>query len=126
MYRLLPALFEELENSAPISLVRGNGVTMGETESTIFVELPVPGCNKENIEITFEKGHLLVKGNETEEKTDVNYLLKASRQCAFQVAIPRRVDDQSSPEAVFKDGILRVEFKKSRSERPCKIEIKSA
>lgn len=129
MVHLLPRLFEELENCAPTSLMtksRGHGITIGETEDSIFVEIPVPGCNKEDIQITFEKGQLLVKAEEPVSKGDVNFLLKASRQVAFQVAIPRRVDDQSVPEAIYKDGILRVSFQKARADRSCKIEIKTA
>jgi HSP20 family molecular chaperone IbpA len=129
MYHLLPTLFNKLEHCTPLTLVNkpcGNGVTMGETEASIFVELPVPGCTKENIEISYEKGQLLVKAQESEAKAEVSYLLKAHRQYAFQIAIPRRIDEQVAPEAIYKDGILHVAFQKARASNSSKIVIKSA
>ncbi|MDE3045139.1 MAG: Hsp20/alpha crystallin family protein [Verrucomicrobiota bacterium] len=103
------------------------GVTIAESEDAVTVEAPVLGVNKENIQITYEKGFLLVKAEEEEEKVEekkrVKYHLKASRQYVYHIPIPTRIDEQVSPEASYKDGILRVKFLKSKSARPQKIAI---
>jgi HSP20 family molecular chaperone IbpA len=127
MIHLLPTLFEELENCRAQTVRKTGGVSIGETDELIFVELPVPGCSKEKIQINYEKGKLSVvaEGDQIEDEKVV-YLINSSRQYEFQVVIPRRIDEQIAPQAVYKDGILRVEFLKLKSERPQKIEIKTA
>ena len=127
----LPTFFEEIEELSPfLGLLNRNfnsslrsDVTIGETEDSIFVDLPLPGCDKEKIQITYEKGSLLVKAEEEEEKSDVKYHVKSSRNYTYRVPIPTRVDEHATPEATYKDGILRVKFQKSRSARPLKITI---
>ena len=127
MLHLLPTLFEQLENASALPERNRNGVTIAETEEILFVELPVPGCSKEKIQINYEKGRLSViaEGEELQDEKIV-YLLNSARKYQFQVLIPRKVDDQQVPEAVYKDGILRVEFVKLKADQPRKIEIKTA
>ncbi len=127
MQKYLPTQLDELFNrlSCIQDCNQNEGVSIGETDEAVFVEVPVPGIQKEKIHLTYEKGSLLIKAEEDEEKSDVKYHLKSSRRYAYRIGIPTRVDEQASPEASCKDGILRVKFPKSRSARPMKIEIKS-
>ena len=128
-----PALFEELEEFRPVesifrSLLRNEaqaGITMSETDEALTVEVPVPGCHEEKIHVSFEKGSLIVKAEEQEEKKDVRYLVRSSRNYAFQIPIPSRIDENASPEATYKHGILSVKFPKSRAARPMKINVQS-
>ncbi len=127
MLHLLPTLFEQLERASAQPERSRNGVAIAETDDILFVELPVPGCNKEKIQISYEKGCLSVTAEGDELQNDkVVYLLNSSRKYQFQVLIPRKVDEQMVPEAAYKDGILRVEFAKLKAELPRKIEIKTA
>ncbi len=131
MKQYLPTYIDEIEEFKPLveflnrtaSPIKSNDVTIGETEEMVFVDLPLPGCDKEKIQLTYEKGSLLVKAEEEEEKNGVKYLVKSSRSCSYRIPIPTRVDEQATPEASYKNGILRVSFQKSRSARPLKIAI---
>ena len=127
MLHLLPTLFEQLEHASAQPERNRNGVTIAETDEILFVELPVPGCRKEKIQINYEKGRLSVMAEGEDLQDDkVVYLLNSSRKYQFQVLIPRKVDEQMVPEAIYKDGILRVEFTKLKADVPRKIEIKTA
>jgi HSP20 family protein len=133
MRHYLPTIFDEIEEFKPLvgllnravgSPIKSSDVTIGETDEMVFVDLPLPGCDKEKIQITYEKGSLLVNCEEEEEASGgVKYYVKSSRSCSYRIPIPVRVDEQAVPEASYKNGILRVSFQKSRSARPLKISI---
>jgi HSP20 family molecular chaperone IbpA len=134
MTKYVPAYLEEFEpltsllnNFAAIQSSSRNesGVSIGETDDSVFVEVPVPGIQRDKIHLTYEKGSILIKAEEEEDKTDVRYHVKSSRRYAYRVGIPARVDEQAAPEAHLKDGILKIKFHKSRAARPIKIDIKS-
>lgn len=133
--RYVPTIFDELEEFVPGLINRHwpavntkNDVTIGETDEAVFVEFPIPGIPKDKIQISFDKGSLLVTAEDEEEKKedrkDVKYHCKSSRRYSYRVAIPARIDEQATPEATYKDGILRVVFQKSRAARAHKITVK--
>jgi HSP20 family protein len=131
MQKYLPSLLDEftafLNAPASCNPWKGEscgGVTIGETDDAVVVEVPIPGVAKDRIEVSLEKGSLLVKAEEKEEKSEMKYHLRSERSYAYRIAIPARIDEQAAPEAQYRDGILKVKFHKSRSARPHKIEIK--
>lgn len=108
---------------------RSTQAFIGETDDSILVEVPLPGVSKEQINLGYENGYLTVKAEEKEDACDSKFSFKSCRQIHsrsydYQIAIPTGVDEQASPEAQLRDGILRVRFPKSRAARPYKIEIK--
>jgi len=100
------------------------GVNIAETDEAIFVEVPVPGCAEDKIQITYENGMLSVTAEEAEAPEPMKYLLKSSRKYAYRIPIPERIDDQVQPEASYTNGILKVVFPKSKAARPMKISVK--
>ncbi len=124
MWNLLPTLFDELELVNRENQAK-SGVRIGETSNALFVELPIPGVDRESIEVTYKKGVLTVRAQEKEESSDVKYLVRSSRQYAFQVGIPSSVNESSAPEATYKEGILKVVFEKTKHEQPLKISVRA-
>jgi HSP20 family protein len=89
----------------------------------------MPGVKKEDININFEKGMLWIKAeSKKEDKEDkekkYKYHLKATSAFSYRLPIPSKVDDSKTPEAIYKDGILKVIFEKGNISKAHKIEIK--
>lgn len=131
----LPSLFEELLNEETFpALFRNNcakgqclGVNLYEDDQAIHLEAPVPGIKAEEIKIFFDKGGLSIEAKAAEEKKDVKYHFKSSANYCYWVPLPAgKIDESAQPEAVCKDGILKVSFAKSRASKPLKIAVKSA
>ena len=102
----------------------GTGLSVYEDKDKIFVEADLPGLKKEDITVSFEKGILWVKGECREEKKDVKHHIKSSRSFSYRVPIPVQIDEHASPEAIFKDGVLKVSFEKTRASKPQQINVK--
>jgi HSP20 family protein len=137
---LVPSLVRELEEmqnfwesfdlGAFPSFGKGesSGLSVYEDDKKIYVEAAVPGIKAEDIDIHFEKGTLWIKGetkDEKREKEGVKYHVKASESFSYRISLPAKLDEVREPEAVCKDGILKITFNKSERESPKKIQIKA-
>ena len=120
-----PDLFE---NVFPIGNL--SEACMAETDEAIFVKVPIPGCSEEKTQITYEQDTLFIKAEEQEvpEEEQVKQQLKSSRythsrKYAYEIPISARIDEQTPPKAVYKNGMLYIALPKSRANRPIKISV---
>ena len=91
------------------------------------VELAVAGYSKDEIDITVDDGHLIVKGNKDEknaELADITYLHKGIGLRAFTKTL-KIADTVEVHGAEYKDGILRIGLENviPENKKPRKIEI---
>lgn len=107
--------------------VNESGLSVSEDEKNVYVEAGMPGLKSEDIELSFEKGMLLIKGSRKEEQKDKDkkYYKKAVSSYCYRVNIPSRIDENKEPDATYKDGIIKVVFsKKPETSKAKKISIK--
>lgn len=92
----------------------------------LLLEIAVAGYNKDNINIQVENGYLVIKGNNSneEEKSKRKYFQKKISAKSFEKVwkIPAKYND--TPNAEFKDGILKIKFQLDEQKKPKLIEIK--
>jgi len=91
------------------------------------VELAVAGYSKDEIDITVDDGHLIVKGNKDEKNVDladITYLHKGIGLRAFTKTL-KIADTVEVRGAEYKDGILRIGLENviPENKKPRKIEI---
>lgn len=101
-----------------------SGISLYENEDKVFVEAALPGVNFKDIQINFEKGILWIKAEIKREEKEVKYHMRSQESYSYRVFIPSRVDENATPEATYKDGILKVVFEKSKYSKAHKIEVK--
>ena len=124
--RSLPALWEDIEDMFPTLPTYGviSGLSISEDDSSVYVDASVPGIQPEDIDITFEKGVLWIKGEAKEEKKDRKYYKKASSSFSYRVALPSDIDINSEPQATCENGVMKITFQKSPKAKPKKIAVK--
>ncbi len=126
-FQLLAPLFErEDEWLIPkLSFTQDQGLTVAEDANHVTVEASLPGLDSENIEVTYQKGILWIKGSKAEEKGDKEkkYYHKASSSFSYSVRIPGRINETKEPQATFKNGVMKVVFTKAESETPRRITV---
>lgn len=86
----------------------------------------MPGLKSEEIEINLNKGTLWIKGEKKEEATDKDkkFYSKSTRSFSYSIALPEQVDESQEPEATYKDGVLKISFKKAKTSEAKRINIK--
>lgn len=121
-----PVLRTFLGDSRPS--VKGHqplGVNLYEDEQAYVAEVPVPGIQIENIQISKEKGGISIVTKKEEERKDVKYHYKSASNYSYWIPLPTgKIDETLAPEAVCKDGVLKITFLKMKSMKPLKIEVK--
>ncbi|MBS0627607.1 MAG: Hsp20/alpha crystallin family protein, partial [Verrucomicrobia bacterium] len=95
-----------------------SGVSVSEDEKHVYVEAALPGITPEEIEMNYDRGMLSIKANKKEETEDKKrkFYRKAHKSFFYQVAIPGTFDEKKLPEAICKNGILKVTFDKAKNE----------
>lgn len=103
-----------------------SGLSVSEDGTNVYVEAALPGIKPDDIEITFDKGMLWIKGQRKEEEKDKerSFYRKASSSYSYHLTVPGEVDEKNEPEASYKDGIMTVTFKKAKDKEPKKIKVK--
>jgi len=91
-------------------------VDVKETDKEYIVEADLPGCDKNNINVSYDDGVLTIAASyeETAEEKDKNYIRKERRRGNFSrsISIPEDVKSDEI-KASFKNGVLKVTLPKS-------------
>jgi len=107
-----------LNTSSPSS------VSVSEDEKNIYVEAALPGVDPKDVEITFDKGMVWIKGETKEEEKGKKYYRKATSSFSYRIAVPGELDQNKEPQATCKHGVMTVTFAKSAVKTPKKITVK--
>lgn len=103
-----------------------SGLSVSEDEKNVYIEAQVPGVDPTKIEVTVDKGMLWIKGHaEQEEKEEKKYYRKATSSFSYHVKLPELVDGANEPEAICKNGVMKVTFKKLPEVQPKRISVKA-
>ncbi len=120
----LPSLLEDEDWR---SFLPSSGLTVSEDEKNVFVEAAVPGLEPSQIEVTYDKGILWIRGSETQKQEDKEkkFYRRASNHFSYRVELPGDIDESVEPDAVCKNGIMRVNFSKKPEVQPKKLNIRT-
>lgn len=119
-----PGLWEEFENQLQEIAWDQSGITTSEDANNFYIEVQMPGLNKDHINITVENGLVRIEGSrqEKEENKEKKYHRKASYTFSYRYALPVQVDE-NNPQAIYKEGVMYLTFKKQKQGSAKKIKI---
>lgn len=123
----LPA-FSDLDRDEDWLTLPGfsNGLSVSEDSKNVYISAALPGVNPEEIEVTFDKGYLWIKGEvKSEANEEKKYYRKASSTFSYRIAVPGELDQNREPVATCKNGVMTVEFAKIPKTPPKKIQVKT-
>lgn len=103
-----------------------SGLSIAEDDTHVFIEAAVPGIDPKDVEITFDKGILWIKGEKKEEEKSKKYYRKATSSFSYRVTVPGDIDFNTEPEATTKHGVMTITFTKAAKSLPKKITIKNS
>ncbi len=103
-------------------------INISENEKEVKVEAELPGLEPKDIEISFQNGNLILKGEKKfkDEENKDNYHRIEISYGSFYRSIPIDTEvDIDKIKAKFKNGILEITLPKKESSQVKKIEIES-
>lgn len=123
----LPAVFDEDEDNWLAPYSANSGVSVSEDDKHIYVSAAVPGVDEKDIEITFDKGMLWIKGETKEDEQDKKrkYYRRSAGSFSYRLTVPGDIDMAKEPEATVKNGVMTIIFAKLPSSQPKKISVKT-
>lgn len=115
-----------LDEEDTMSFTSPSGLSVSEDATHVYVEAALPGVDPKNVEITFDKGVLWIKGETAEEEKEKKFYRKATSSFSYRVAVPGELDTTKEPEAESVHGVMRITFTKSPQTQPKKITVKTS
>ncbi|MCB1107536.1 MAG: Hsp20/alpha crystallin family protein [Chlamydiia bacterium] len=92
-----------------------SGLSVYEEEDCVVIEAAVPGLSPEDISVTHAHGYLLIEGEKKEEEKKRKYYRKARCSFSYRVPIPVNALLSEDPKALYRDGIMKIIFKKGKA-----------
>lgn len=119
-----PSIWDD-DDRGMISPTYVNHIDVYENENDVVVKANVAGIPAKDIDLTFEKGVLLIKAQaETEQKDDKNkWYNKSSWSYSYKVAVPGTIDHTKEPTVTLENGVLTATFHKAEISKPKKLNI---
>lgn len=115
--------------SAGIAQAGFPAVNMWQGENSIALTAELPGFKADDIDMQVKEDTLTISGQRTApevgEKAVWHLRERPFGKFARTVRLPFRVD-ADSVEARFRDGVLEIELQRPETDRPRRIEVKSA
>ena len=98
-----------------------------EEETEYLVKASLPGIKPEDLDITYNKGMLTIKGEVKDERetTEGQYHLRERRFGTFSrtIALPTTVKPEDI-QANYQDGVLTLTLPKAEETKPKRIQVK--
>lgn len=121
------SLLENIEDDWDLhEFTSPSGLSISEDDQHVYVDAALPGIHPDEIEMIFDKGVLWIKAEKKEETEDKKkkFYRKAMSSFSYRIAVPGDIDESKQPDAVCKQGILKVTFSKAKKGTSKKIPIK--
>ena len=98
-----------------------------EDEHKVVLEIDAPGISRENLDLTFENGTLVIRGERKTPESEAKCWHDERRYGTFERTV-RLGDtlDTNSAEAALVDGVLQITLAKKPEAKPHKITVKPA
>lgn len=128
-------LFDEAFNHIPLWRRNGDGalspsIDLKETDTTFEVQAELPGVDQKDIDVSYAKGVLTIKGEKKAEKEESKggYHLSERSYGSFVRSFAIDDVDADKVDAKFEKGVLKVVLPKlpASQAKTRKIEVKSA
>lgn len=126
--RQFPSLISSLFNGDLMSSdFMNRGARIYEEDNKLHVEVPLPGLNSDEIEVSLNKGVLIVHGESKKEEKDKKrkFYRSSERKYSYSIALPSQIDDKQEPKASYQDGILNVSLQLAKQAETRKIKVNS-
>lgn len=102
-----------------------SGLTVYEDEKNVYVEAALPGVDPKDVDVTYDKGVVWIKAEKKEEEKGKKFYRRATSSFSYQTTVPGEVNPDVEPEAVQKNGVLKLSFTKVKGVEPRKIKVKA-
>lgn len=129
---LVPRSFFDFPSRLPslwdddwMSLKDTSGLTVSEDAKNVYIEAELPGLTADQIEVTYSRGILWLRGSATESTEDKKkkFYRKSSRSYSYHVRVPGQIDENAEPSVTHKDGVVKVAFQKVAAPQPKKLRV---
>jgi HSP20 family protein len=111
------------EDDMTLQSTSSGSVSIAEDEKQVYVSASLPGVEPKDVEITFDKGVLWMKGETKEEEKEKKFYRKATSSFSYRIAVPGDIDVSIDPKAEAKHGVMTITFTKSAKSLPKKITV---
>src|SRR2546423_1082754 len=86
----MPSIFDDMDDFLSVpEITSANNFSISEDDKHIHVDAAMPGIKPDDMEVTFDKGMLWIRGQAREEEKDKKrkYYRKAQQTFSYRIAV---------------------------------------
>jgi len=104
-----------------------SGLDVWEDDQHLYVELDLPGFDREDVELTFDKGRLHIAAERKAPEGERNYLHRERGYGRVErvLSLPETIDPENV-DAELRGGVLYLKLSKKPEAQPRRIEVKGS
>jgi len=91
-----------------------SGLSVYEEGDFLFIEASLPGLTAKDVEVYNDHDYIVIEGKREEGTKERKYYRKASASFNYRLSIPSAADQESEPDMTFKNGLMKLKFKKKK------------
>lgn len=124
----IPSIIDDIEDELmPMGQApTGGDLSVSEDEKNVYIEAAIPGIDPEDVEVTYDRGMVWIRGEAREEEEDKKrkFYRRADTSFSYRIAVPGEIDQNAEPKAEYNNGMIMITFQKAASSMPKKITVK--
>lgn len=116
----LGKFFKDIESEFESFSSYPSGLSISSDDKSIYIEAHVPGLTAKDVDVSIDNNHFLwIKGEKKEEEQSKKKKFYRQSQTSFSYCVPlwEEIDESTEPEAVCKEGIMRITFNKKKEKQ---------
>lgn len=118
-----------------VSRMMSQGLNIYETENEVVAEMALPGISEDKVDVSIDDGVVRISASnersssrkneqKQEEKNQRKYFMSSMAQSYnYSFRLPDGLVADQDPQAVLKNGVLTLQFKKAEQIAPKKIKV---
>ncbi len=93
------------------------GISVSSDDKNVYIEADVPGLTAKEVDVSIDsQGVLWVKGVKQVEEKERQYYKKSHQSFSYALPLWDEIDISIEPQAVCKNGVMKITFAKRREE----------
>jgi HSP20 family protein len=116
----LGRFFEDFEQNFDVLNHTPSGLSVSSDDQSVYIEAHVPGLTGKDVDVSIDDNNVLwIKGEKKTEEKDKKRKFYRQSQLTFSYCVPlwEEIDMTCEPEAVCKEGVMKVIFTKKKEKQ---------
>lgn len=110
-----------------VTRMLGQGLNLYETDDQVIAEVALPGISEDKVDVSIDDGIVRISASDEQVKEDAGqrkyFMSSMAQSYNYSFRLPDGITEDQDPQAVLRNGVLNLTFRKAQKVAPRKIKV---